>query len=641
LGSGGNPSTDIFQRVFPLTMRSLYLHILLLCCRAFVCFRVGARVDAVDPRACGDASDSAGSNLLQVGSRFENHVVVKDDKDESAATKNVNEAAARGGIGSAASTTLDVKTVGWRPEDLKGVRELLQSGAAPSWATEAKEALVRQAKNRVGLPAGLRKGVPAGPWSVIDEGPEAPSGDARDYRTTGGYIWPCTTLCNETGYDAYKCQFWDEKLRTFGKCNESTGLPWVSRDGFMNMEGEQDLGAMIVMADTVEILTLAWWFAPDDAASSQWVNTATQVIRRFFINSTTRMNPRLPYASAIPGHYEGTAGGVIAPTFRLNSRIIDSIELLRTSNFWTEDDDNAWTAWATDWLHWLRTSAFGAIELGAKGNHATYFMLHKIALAHAIGDTAVILEEVGRIDRGLAGSLCEQITVSGEMPVETNRIMGAIYSRMNLEALFKLGVVVENACRGMQCSWDWNWEVSESTNSRWEAYPNQISYCRFKGKGSLTSLEACKASCKDKEDCNGIVARFKTSRAEGDESLMGCYFKKCYGEEYVLKDQAPGSVSYDTHMLVEGPTVGTGSVRKALDYLLPYALGTKSWKHDYPTSVDFESTWRTMAVPLRIAANAYSDQSYEEAIAHVDPQGWFRNTLNSLVFPPVSSMSGE
>jgi len=533
-----------------------------------------------------------------------------------------------------------ISTVGWDSRSLLSVRTLLGRSSPPLWATTAQSGLIKQALKVVGLPAELRQGVPAGPWSVTYNDATPPSGDKRDYYTWGGYVWPCHWTCDQAGFQPAKCGAWNASLRTFGECNTSSGKPWVSRDGYFNAAGEEDLNALIVTAETMETLTLAWWFAPNHSNSISWARTAAQLIRTFFLDNATGMNPRMSYASAIPGYYDGTAGGMCAATIRLNTRLSDCIELLKTasSEVWTDADDSAWQVWATQWLQWIQTSEFGKIEMGAVGNHATFMYLHKLALAHAIGNYATVLDVVGNLRTDYAGSLAEQIAVSGEMPTETARIMGAIYSRMNIEALFKLGVAVGNVCRALQCSpgldWDWDWEVADESSSKWLWISDNISYCRYRGHGSTESLEACQHSCEDASNCNGVVTRARTKGG----SLVGCYFKECKGNAYLLRSKKESDTSsYNTYMFVEGPQAGTGSVRKALDYLRQYALGTKSWAEDHPHCTDASTSWRTLAVPLRIAAVAYSDPTYETDIKSVDPEGWFYSwSTNALTFPPAS-----
>merc|ERR1719223_1903247 len=131
-----------------------------------------------------------------------------------------------------------------------------------------------------------------------------PSGDKHDYLSIAGYAWPCTATCDEAGFSEEKCKSWDAGLRSFGSCNTSTGLPWVTRDGYLNAE-KGDLNTLIVMADTVETLTLAWWFSTRSDESLLFARTAANLVRTWFIDNATRQNPSLHYGGSVPGYLDG------------------------------------------------------------------------------------------------------------------------------------------------------------------------------------------------------------------------------------------------------------------------------------------------------------------------------------------------
>mmetsp|Transcript_8492 Transcript_8492/g.25646 ORF Transcript_8492/g.25646 Transcript_8492/m.25646 type:complete len:570 (-) Transcript_8492:76-1785(-) len=539
----------------------------------------------------------------------------------------------------------DVRTVGYTPELLIKIRETLEEESPPDWAVKAKDALVRAAERVVDLPAGLRTGVPAGPWSVTQDSSMPPSNDNRDFYMATGYIWPCNMGCAEAGFTPDECTQWDTGLRTFGTCDTATGLPWVARDGFMNKKGNEDVYAMIVMMDTAETLTLAWWFAPDH--NKTYAHVAAEVLRTWFLDEATAMYPTMLYSGTVPGHINGTAGGIIAPSFRLNSRVVDCIELLKLAgeDVWSTEDDAKWRAWAGQWLKWLQTSEFGKIELKSVGNHATYFMLHKIALAHAVNKVDDIKTDVGRLHSGLGGSMDQQIMPSGEMPIETSRVTGATYARMGLEAVFKLGVTAENACRGLQCSpgWDWSYSTPEQ-DAEWLVFSDKISMCRWKGAGDTSSLGACKASCLAHSECNGVVIRYVSG------SLWDCMFKKCSPNDYELRDLTENEDRshwvWENHMYKAPPLVGSGNLKEGLHYLLDYALAEDpdmEWLADHPDTLttDAALSWSDLATTLRIGAAKYGEQSFEDSIQIVDPDGRFFSThsADALIYPPAEYYS--
>merc|ERR1712139_292137 len=60
-------------------------------------------------------------------------------------------------------------------------------------------------------------------------------------------------------------------------------------------------------------------------------------------------------------------------------------------------------------------------------------------------------------------------------------------------------------------------------------------------------------------------------------------------------------------------TEDSRSLRKALDWILSYAVGGATWPYSELT----ESTWTQLWEPLRRAAAAYGERSYEEAACQI------------------------
>jgi len=113
------------------------------------------------------------------------------------------------------------------------------------------------------LEGDARKALSAGPFSVTSKTPTPPSGDKHDYMSQAPYFWP----------------------------NPKTpdGLPYVRRDGERNPEINKitDHRSLDQMADAVETLALAYYFKGDEAYAAK----AVQLLRAFFIDPATRMNP--------------------------------------------------------------------------------------------------------------------------------------------------------------------------------------------------------------------------------------------------------------------------------------------------------------------------------------------------------------
>mmetsp|Transcript_88179 Transcript_88179/g.213832 ORF Transcript_88179/g.213832 Transcript_88179/m.213832 type:complete len:392 (-) Transcript_88179:17-1192(-) len=362
----------------------------------------------------------------------------------------------------------------------------------------------------------------------------------------------------------------------------------------------------------MERLTLAFWYSAED----KYAESALKLLRTYFLDPSTGLKPNLDYAQAVPGLRQGSASGMSSATFRWNTRLVDSVELLKRSALWTSIDEQRWSAWSRAWLDYLHTSEFGHHqEELATNNHATWMFVHKIAFAYAVGNSSVGLQTLQSLRVGLPGSLVNQIAADGAMPHELKRTWGATYTRMNLKALFYLGVVAERVCAAWSCpsryAWDWEWQAPKPTTpGSWKVTKGKVSKCPWVSTiRNPASTDACKKACR-RADANAFHSRWRPSGSIGD-----CACKRCSsGTGGMLEDPPQDKYAYDAHVFEEPVAEGAGSVKKALDFVLPYAIGDKRFKLGKTMSSDASKPWKDLAPLLRLAATVYEDDSYEETI---------------------------
>src|SRR5262249_1847239 len=163
-----------------------------------------------------------------------------------------------------------------------------------------------------------------GPYSVMDKHEVAPSGDKHDYLSYARYWWP----------DLAK----------------PDGLPYIRRDGKTNKDllkkGDRETIGMLY--DDVETLALAAYLFDND----QYSRHAGLLLRTWFLNPSTRMNPHLRYGQAIPGRNDGRGSGILDTRHFI--RICDSVALLNRTKGWSDADHAALVAWMKEYLDWLR-----------------------------------------------------------------------------------------------------------------------------------------------------------------------------------------------------------------------------------------------------------------------------------------------
>jgi len=254
------------------------------------------------------------------------------------------------------------------------------------------------------------KALKAGPFSVMDKKDVPPSGDKHDYTSLAPYFWP----------DPAK----------------PDGKPYIRKDGEVQPgRGQGDVVAMGRMASAVESLARAWYFTGDERCAEH----AAMLLRKWFLDEKTRMNPNLNYAQAIPGRNDGRGAGIIDAVGLIN--LVDAVGLLAGSKAWTAADQKGLEAWFEKFVAWLQESKNGRDEARAGNNHGTWYdaQLAAYALFAGKADVAkkVLAESHRRIDK--------QILPDGRQPAELERTKSWDYSSMNLRGWFTAATLGERA----------------------------------------------------------------------------------------------------------------------------------------------------------------------------------------------------
>jgi hypothetical protein len=250
-----------------------------------------------------------------------------------------------------------------------------------------------------------------GPFSVMDKKQTPPSGDKHDYTSLGPYWWP------------------DPK--------KPEGLPYIHRDGRVNPEArtnDTDRPAFGRMTDAVDSLALAWYFTNHEPYAVH----AAKLLRTWFLDPATKMNPHLQFGQAIPGRTQGRDIGII-DTARLVT-IIDAIGLLESSSAWTAKDQNAMRVWCAEYLKWLRTSKHGLGEEKKLNNHGTWYDAQVVSLALYTGQKDIARQIIQKVP---ARRINKQIKSDGSQPHELARTKSLGYSIGNLRGLFNLATMAD------------------------------------------------------------------------------------------------------------------------------------------------------------------------------------------------------
>jgi hypothetical protein len=248
------------------------------------------------------------------------------------------------------------------------------------------------------------------PQSVIEKEQIPPSGDKHDYLSMAAYWWPDP--------------------------NKADGLPYIRKDGERNPEvlkisDDLYLGNMI---RAVETLSLAFYVTDKSKYSSK----AAQVLRVWFLDEKSKMNPNANFAQYITGVNEGRGAGIM--DMHGFCKLIDALGLLENSKDWSNNDDLNIKNWFREFLNWLRKSKYGISESNTKNNHGTWYDVQVVSISSFLGETDFAKKY---LNDALINRISTQIKSDGSQPFELIRTKSWHYSLFNLEALEHLALLGE------------------------------------------------------------------------------------------------------------------------------------------------------------------------------------------------------
>ncbi|MGB4844443.1 MAG: alginate lyase family protein [Ferruginibacter sp.] len=253
------------------------------------------------------------------------------------------------------------------------------------------------------------KALKFGPVSVMEKTHTPPSGDKHDYMSLAPYHWPDSS--------------------------KPGGLPYMRKDGQTNPEVKEykDKDYQPKLCEYVQTLALAYYFSE----SEMYAEHAAKLLRVWFLDPETRMNPNLNFAQAIKGVNEGRGAGLIDT--RHYVKLIDGINLLKGSKNWKAADQAGMQQWFASFLNWMQTSEIGIHELNAKNNHGAWYDAQRLALALFVDSTDL----AKRIISNAAGRLDYQVDENGFFPKEMERTISLHYTAFVMNAFFTIAQMAD------------------------------------------------------------------------------------------------------------------------------------------------------------------------------------------------------
>ena len=241
--------------------------------------------------------------------------------------------------------------------------------------------------------------------SVTDKIKLPPSGDKHDYASYSRYWWPDP--------------------------NQPSGLPYIRRDGETNPNSQSlkysDRQRIAALGFNTETLGIAYYLTGEE----RFAIKAAELLRTWFLDEETRMNPNVNHAQIRPGHNHWTKSGVLDGLLMI--RALEGSLLISGSSALSKNEQLRLKKWAASYFEWLTTSEFALEEAASKNNHGTFYDVQALYFAlYSENEEAAI--QIAK--KFIQNRLYSQIKPDGSMPEEIARTRPLFYSIYNLCLLY-------------------------------------------------------------------------------------------------------------------------------------------------------------------------------------------------------------
>ena len=293
------------------------------------------------------------------------------------------------------------RTFTLRPADLEAIKAALPTD--PAIGAAYRELIAR-----------ADQALAAKPASVMDKRGIPVSGDRHDYVSLARYWWP--NPANPKG-------------------------AYVRRDGDTNPDIESnrfDRSALSRMARDADTLALAFYYSGE----RKYAEGAARVIRTWFLDPATRMNPNMNFAQAVPGVSNGRPEGVLDGASFIG--VIDAAGLVAPSGALTTAETAGLEGWFSRYLDWMLKSPNGKAEGKASNNHGLWYDAQVARFALFARRPEIARKIVTAFPKV---RLALQVDASGALPEELTRTRSFHYSLYALGAAYT--VADSAACLGI------------------------------------------------------------------------------------------------------------------------------------------------------------------------------------------------
>lgn len=289
------------------------------------------------------------------------------------------------------------------------------------------------------------------PDPVVNKSIVPPSGDKHDYLSLAPYTWP----------------------------NPDTpdGLPWIAKDGQINpmtRGSNTDQVRQNAVMEALTTLNLAYFLSGDERYGAK----IRDIIRIWYLDPATRVNPNINFGQGIPGVNNGRPIGVIEWT--AIRHVVTSVELLRENGLMPLDEQLAMRDWFTRYTDWLINSPIGIGEDNQPQNHGSWYDVQSLTLLIHLGRTE---EARRRAEAAKTKRIAAQIEPDGSMPKENRRTKSVNYNSMNREAFVHIARLAERVGVDLM-----DYETEDGRSLK-QAFRHLVPYARGTSEWTFQQIE--------------------------------------------------------------------------------------------------------------------------------------------------------
>jgi hypothetical protein len=276
------------------------------------------------------------------------------------------------------------------------------------------------------------------PFSVVHKTGVPPSKNKHDYMSIGPYWWP--------------------------NPNTDNGLPYIRKDGEINPGTRNNFTDYVEknnFISAVKTLSKAY----ETSNKKKYVTKNIALIRAWFLDDETKMNPNVNFGQYVPGKSEGRCFGIIE--FGGITAVLQFLEVTKTNNLLDAETEKGMFNWFSEYSNWLKNSELGKEEATRKNNHGTHYDNQLLNILLYLNKVDEVKEYLSTITKA---RIFSQIEPDGSQPLELARTKSFHYSVMNLHGFLELAKLGQKVGVNL---WD---EKSKDGRSIKKAYQYMLPY---------------------------------------------------------------------------------------------------------------------------------------------------------------------